>query len=410
MKRAIAVILVFGVAAYAQTLGELLEKAKNNPALQAQMLQEQKSESQKGAAMRAYSPTIEAIGAYSKKANTVVFEPKAVKTGEIRASMTLFDGLRRESTLGAAAKNRDAQKQTTEFTRQNIYLDITKEYYAYFDALYSLEAVDFKLRELEQNIKKFGVLVTNGLATKDSLEAMVASKKEAEYERENISLAMQSAQLNMELYTSEKISDLHPVKLAEYNAQETQRADIKADKLLLESLGYREGQYTYLPTFVVQDSFKKSSYSTYDDMGGLQKLPENNNELLVQLSFTLFDFGRISKEKEAAKLETMAAAKNLAYKQNALGVEISLRRIALEAAKKKLEAAKAGLEATSTAYEYTKKRFDENLISYTDYLSELTKKQDAITRAKTAENAVELKKAELAFASGIDINSLIKGN
>ncbi len=396
-------------ALHAQTLGELLEKAKNNGILQAQMLQEQKSESQKGAAMRAYSPTIEAIGAYSKKANTVVFEPKAVKTGEIRASMTLFDGLRRESAVSAAAKNADAQKQTTEFTRQNIYLDITKEYYGYFDALYSLEAVDFKLRELEQNIKKLGVLVTNGLATKDSLEAMVASKKEAEYERENIALAIESAQLNMELYTNAKISDIHPVKLSEQTA-EAQRADIKADKLLLESLGHKEGQYTYLPTLAVQDSFKKSSYSTYDDMGGLQKLPENNNELLVQLSFTLFDFGRISKEREAAKLETMAAAKNLAYKQNALSVEISLRRIALEAAKKKLEAAKAGLEATSTAYEYTKKRFDENLISYTDYLSELTKKQDAITRAKTAENAVELKKAELAFASGIDINSLIKGN
>ncbi len=397
-------------ALHAQTLGELLEKAKNNGALQAQMLQEQKSESQKGAAMRAYSPTVEAIGAYSKKANTVVFEPKAVKTGEIRASMTIFDGLRRESAIGAATKNADAQKLTTEFTKQSVYLDITKEYYAYFDALYALEAVDFKIRELEQNIKKFGVLVTNGLATKDSLEAMTASKKEAEYERENISLAMQGARLNMELYTSEKISELHPITLAEQSTKEAQRADIKADKLLLESLGHREGQYTYLPTLVVQDSFKKSSYSTYDDMGGLQKLPENNNELLVQLSFTLFDFGRISKEKEAAKLETMAAAKNLAYKQNALGVETKVRRIALEAAKKKLEAAKAGLEATNTAYEYTKKRFDENLISYTDYLSELTKKQDAITRAKTAENAVELKKAELAFASGIDINSLIKGN
>ncbi|MBP9616321.1 MAG: TolC family protein, partial [Aliarcobacter sp.] len=66
------------------------------------------------------------------------------------------------------------------------------------------------------------------------------------------------------------------------------------------------------------------------------------------------------------------------------------------------------LEATNTTYEFSKKRFDANLISYTEYLTELTKKQDANYRVILAKNDIELKKANLAFALGIDLLTLIK--
>jgi outer membrane protein len=411
-KTSIASIFIFMAASVlsADTLAQLIEKAKNNDGLNAQMMETAKADAVKSSELRGYSPKLELIGGYYKKANGVVFEPKEVKTGELRASMALFDGLRRDGAIKSASKNAEAQRYKTEFTKQNIMLDIIREYYSYFDALSALEAVKFKLSELEQNIKKLTILTTNGLATKDTLEAMVASKKEAEFDKENISLSLENSLLKLELYTNSNVGELSFSTLPEIAVDKAERADIKADKLAVEALRYNEWQSTYLPTLSIQDSYKKSKYSAYDDMGGLQRQPEYNNELSLQLSFTLFDFGKISKDREAARFQTLSAAKNLAYKESSAKIETRLKKIELSAAKTKLEAAKAGLEATSTAYEYSKKRFDANLISYTDYLSELTKKQDAYMRAKAAEDAVELKKAELAFAMGIDINTLIKGN
>jgi outer membrane protein len=404
--------LIFGVATlYGEGLGSLVEKLKNNDGLQAAMMNEQKSVEQKNSTLTAYSPKLEAFGTYYKKANGVVFEPKEVKSGELRASMIIFDGFKREAKYSTAKKNMEAFAYKTKYTKQSLMLDTIREYYSYFDAKAALEAVRFKKSELDGNVKKLTVLTENGLATKDTLEAVVAAKKDAEFEESNIALAMENSLLKLELYTNAPVENLTLTKLREVNTQAAgDRDDIKADKLTVESLKHAEKQNTYLPTLALQDSYKKYKYSYYDDMGGMQKLPAYNNELTLQLSFTIFDFGLIKKEREIARLEAMSAAKNLAYKETSAKIEARLKQSEYTAAKTKAEAAKASLAATDTTYDYTKKRFDANLVSYTDYLTELTKKYEALSRAKSAENNVEIKKAELAFAMGIDLDTLINGD
>jgi len=409
MRFAISALVCAG-AMYAQGLGALVENLQNNDALGSAILNEERSVVQKYAALTAYSPKVEAVGSYFKKANAIVFEPKEVKSGELRASMVLFDGFKREERYGAAKKNAMSAAYKTKYAKQSLILDTVREYYSYFDARAALDAVRFKQSELDGHVKKLTVLTQNGLATKDTLEAVVAAKKDAEYEEANVLLVMQNALLKLELYVNKPVEELSFSHLKELDTSvRGERDDIKADRLAVESLKHIEGQNTYLPTLLVQDSIKSHKYSTYDDMGGLQRLPTNNNELSLQLSLTIFDFGLIKKEREMARLEALSAAKNLSYKEHGARIEERLRQIELDAAKKKLSAAKASLEATMTTYEYAKKRFDASLISYTDYLSELSKKQDALSRAKSAEHGVEVKKAELAFAVGIDIQTLITG-
>lgn len=410
--RLILSALLCSASIYAQGLGSLVEKLQNNDALQAAALNEEKSVVQKNATLTAYSPKLEAIGTYYKKANGIVFEPKEVKSGELRASMLIFDGLKRESKYSSAKKNTEAYIYKTKYTKQTLLLDTIREYYSYFDAKAALEAVKFKEAELDESIKKLTVLTQNELATKDTLEAVTAAKKDAEFEEANILLAIENSLLKLELYANSKVENLEYAKLREFDASSDGfvRDDIKADRLGVESLRSAEGESSYLPTLALQDSFKRYKYSYYDDMGGLQRLPTYNNELTLQLSFTLFDFGLIKKEREIARLETMSAAKNLSYKERSAKIEAKLKRLEFEAAKRKMESAKASLESTTTTYDYTKKRFDANLVSYTDYLTELTKKQDAISRAKNAEDNVEIKKAELAFALGIDLHTLINGD
>ncbi len=404
-------ILSFACVLNAQGLGALLDKLKDNDSLQSAMLDEQKSGVQKDSTLAAYSPKLEAIGTYYKKANAVAFDPKEVKSGELKASMLLFDGLKRESRYGAAKKNAEAYAYKTKYTKQTLMLDTIKEYYSYFDSKAALEAVKFKQSELDEHIKKLTILVENGLSTKDTLQAVIAAKKDAEFEEANILLAIENSLLKLELYSNSKVETLEYAKLRELDTKESgERNDIKADKLSVESLKSAEGQSTYLPTLEIQNSRKYQKYSPYEDMGGQQKLPTYNNEFTAQLTFTIFDFGLIKKEREIARLETLSAAKRLSYKQNSAKIEARLKTSEYEAAKRKYEAAKSSLEATTTTYEFTKKRFDASLVGYTDYLTELTKRQDALSRARSAENNVEIKKAELALALGIDIQNLINGD
>jgi hypothetical protein len=100
--------------------------------------------------------------------------------------------------------------------------------------------------------------------------------------------------------------------------------------------------------------------------------------------------------------------KEIEYKEKSIQIERKLALKSLESSKIKLDSAIAALEATNTTYDFSKKRFDANLISYTEYLTELTKKQDANYRVILAKNDIELKKANLAFALGIDLLTLIK--
>lgn len=406
-----AMSVIYAATLYAQGLGALMQKAQNNDYIHALMMEEQKSNVQKDSILAAYLPKLEAIGTYYKKASGTVFEPTETKSGELRARMLIFDGLKRESKYSAAKKNAEAYANKTKHAKQTLILDTTREYYSYFDSNAALEAVKFKKSELDEQIKKFSILAENGLATKDSLQAVIAAKKDAEFEETNILLAIENSLLKLELYTNSKVETLEYIKLKELDIKESkERSDIKADKLSVESLKSAEGQSTYLPTLEIQNSRKYHKYSPYDDMGGQQKLPTYNNEFTAQLTFTIFDFGLIKKEREAARLETLSASKQLSYKQNSTKIEAKLKTSEYEAAKRKYEAAKSSLEATTTTYEFTKKRFDASLVSYTEYLTELTKRQDAISRARSAENSIEVKKAELALALGIDIQSLINGD
>jgi len=407
----LAISVICAVTLHAQGLGALVQKVQNNDYIQALMMEEQKSAIQKSSTLTAYSPKLEAVGTYYKKASGTVFEPTETKSGELKASMLLFDGLKRESRYSAAKKNAQAYTHKTKHAKQTLMLDTVREYYSYFDSKAALEAVRFKQSELDEQIKKFSILAENGLATKDSLQAVVAAKKDAEFEEANILLAVENSLLKLELYANSKVETLKYAKLRELDTKESgERNDIKADKLSVESLKSAEGQSTYLPTLEIQNSRKYHKYSSYEDMGGQQKLPTYNNEFTAQLTFTIFDFGLIKKEREIARLETLSAAKQLSYKQNSAKIEAKLKTIEYDTAKRKYEAAKSSLEATTTTYEFTKKRFDASLVSYTEYLTELSKRQEALSRAKSAENSVEIKKAELALALGIDIQSLINGD
>ena len=405
MLKNILIFFLISTSLYAVSLKELLNSIEvTNENYQAQQALQQMAKKQYESASKDNFPTLNLIGAYENNSKVLEHEPEDILYGELKASYTLYDGGRITNNKLAKKSLHASQKFNTQYLKQEIMLDVIREYFSFQNSKSAIEVLNYKINELDVQIKKSEILVKNDLATKDKLQALIASKKESLYDIETLKIDLENAILQLSLLTGLDILPQDDDKLLEPIYKEEQRYDIEAKKLEAQSSKYSSEKYNYLPTISINNSLKKQKYLDYDEIYN-DKL---NNQISLQINFPIFDFGKISKDKEASQLETLALNKEIEYKEKSIQIERKLALKSLESSKIKLDSAIAALEATNTTYDFSKKRFDANLISYTEYLTELTKKQDANYRVILAQNDIELKKANLAFALGIDLLTLIK--
>ena len=405
MLKNILILFLISTSLYAVSLKELLNSVEvTNENYQAQQALQQMAKKQYESASKDNFPTLNLIGAYENNSKVLEHEPEDILYGELKASYTLYDGGRITNNKLAKKSLHASQKFNTQYLKQEIMLDVIREYFSFQNSKSAIEVLNYKINELDVQIKKSEILVKNDLATKDKLQALIASKKESLYDIETLKIDLENAILQLSLLTGLDILPQDDDKLLEPIYKEEQRYDIEAKKLEAQSSKYSSEKYNYLPTISINNSLKKQEYLHYDEIYN-DKL---NNQISLQINIPIFDFGKISKDKEASQLETLALNKEIEYKEKSIQIERKLALKSLESSKIKLDSAIAALEATNTTYDFSKKRFDANLISYTEYLTELTKKQDANYRVILAQNDIELKKANLAFALGIDLLTLIK--
>ena len=405
MLKNILILFLISTSLYAVSLKELLNSVEvTNENYQAQQALQQMAKKQYESASKNDFPTLNLIGAYENNSKVLEHEPEDILYGELKASYTLYDGGRITNNKLAKKSLHESQKFNTQYLKQEIMLDVIREYFSFQNSKSAIEVLNYKINELDEQIKKSEILVKNDLVTKDKLQALIASKKESLYDIETLKIDLENAILQLSLLTGLDILPQDDDKLLEPIYKEEQRYDIEAKKLEAQSSKYSSEKYNYLPTISINNSLKKQEYLHYDEIYN-DKL---NNQISLQINFPIFDFGKISKDKEASQLETLALNKEIEYKEKSIQIERKLALKSLESSKIKLDSAIAALEATNTTYDFSKKRFDANLISYTEYLTELTKKQDANYRVILAQNDIELKKANLAFALGIDLLTLIK--
>lgn len=405
MLKKIIVLIFIATSLYANSLKELLSNIEvTNENYQAQQALQEMAKKQYESATKDNYPTFNLIGAYENNSKVLKTEPEDIAYAELKASYTLYDGEKIKNNELSKKSLYESQQLKTQYLKQEIMLEVIKQYFSYQNTKSAIDVINYKINELDGQIKKFEILVKNDLQTKDKLQALIASKKEALYDIETLKIDLENSILQLSLLTGFDILPQDNDKLIEPTYDEKDRFDIEAKKLEAKSVKYTSEGFNYLPTISINNSLKKQEYLHYDETYN----DKFNNQIMLQINFPIFDFGKISKDKEASQLEALALNKEIAYKEKSIQIERKLALKSLESSKVKLDSAILGLEATNTTYEFSKKRFDANLISYTEYLTELTKKQDANYRVILAKNDIELKKANLAFALGIDLLTLIK--
>lgn len=393
----------------ASDLSTLLPSVKSNLRLEASRLEIQKAQEQLDEAKTAYFPTITATGIYQRKDRTTAFEPQKFHGFEVGGEITVFDGFRREALLDALKVSKNGVFHNAAQEEQNILMETIAAYYDYLDAQDRLAVNRDKKTELSAQVARSEILAKNDLLTTDVLKSLVASKLEADYEEQNLRTLLEKHRKTLELLTSQSIND--PLGFQEINTPAfttIERHDLASDRFGVEILRHTEDRYTYLPSLSLGAKHKSYTYRDYDTMGGTNVQPENQNEITAALSMTLFDMGRISKEREQARIDTLKAQKLLDYKTKSLQNDAAIAILSIQTAQNAYQSALAEYEARMEAFTFVKKRFEAGLLNSTAYLTELTALSQSQARKAHARNALQVAKASAAYTHGIDLLTLIE--
>lgn len=404
-----ALLLLTAQSLLCADLASLLPSAKNNLRVESARLEIQKSKEQLDEAKTAYFPTVTATALYKKKDKTPAFEPNKIQGAEIGAQISVFDGFRREALLDALHASMSSAIHSLAQEEQNVLMETIASYYDYLDTQERLSVNKEKKNELLTEVNRFEILVKNGLSTSDVLKSLIASKLESDYDEQNLKMLLEKHRRHLELLTAKPIQEplaYQELKLPVFTTME--RHDIQSDQARVNILHNTEDRYTYLPSITLEAKHKYLEYSGYDTMGGTNLQPLNQNEITASLSMTLFDMGRISSEREQARIDTLKAKNLLDYKTKSLNNDAEIALISIQTTQNAYNAAKAEEEARSEAFGFIKKRFEAGLVNTTTYLSELTNLTQSRAKVHNARNTLQVAKASAAYAYGIDLMSLIE--
>ncbi|MDD5212653.1 MAG: TolC family protein [Sulfuricurvum sp.] len=405
-----ALLLLTAQSFMCADLTTLLPSAKSNLRVESARLEIEKSAAMLDEAKTAYFPTVTATALYKKKDKTPAFEPNSIQGAEVGAQITVFDGFRREALLDALHSSMASATHSLAQEEQNVLMETIAAYYDYLDTQDRLSVNKDKKNEILSEVERYEILVQNDLATTDILKSLIASKLATEYDEQNLKMLLEKHRKHLELLSATAICE--PIVYKELllpSFATLERHDLQSDRSKIDILRNTEDRYTYLPSLTLEAKHKYFEYSGYDTMGGTNLQPLNQNEVTASLSMTLFDMGRIAKEREQARIDTLKAQSLLDYKTQSLNNDAEIALMSIKTSQNAYEAAKAEEEARSESFSFIKQRFEAGLLNTTNYLSELTNLTQSRAKTHNALNTLQVAKASAAYAYGIDLMTLIEG-
>ncbi|RDU67717.1 hypothetical protein CQA53_00895 [Helicobacter didelphidarum] len=408
------------------TLKELLERANNNYSLQGQNLLNQQAQKEYLISKLAFIPTLDAkynfnhIGAGGRISDPTSYH---AQNAQLALSWT-FDWSTYEATR---EKNATMQKTNydTKYAKQSVYLQVVQQYYTYFSNESTLITLQHKLQQIQSDVDRVQKLYDQGLRTIADLESLKSQASSTKYQIDNATLNLTQSKLLLEYLTNSKIEGIRRANIADPTYVLEDRSDIKSLEYQIKALKYQNAQLHYYPSFTLQDTYTYNMQipnfaqdminnaianpgGGFSSGGFLANYAYNHNSFALNFTYQLFAKIGLSVQKQSFTLATLANEKNLAYKKEEQKKDEELYRKAIEVAKNQIISAKASLISANLSYDNMKKRYDANLVTFTEYLTALSTKYDAESTFIQALNNYEMQKANYIFYSGQEIDKYVK--
>ncbi|MBR2495041.1 TolC family protein [Helicobacter sp.] len=410
-------------------LKDLLNGADSNYSLQAQMLQAQSNKKVASVAKAAFLPRFDIDYDYQHNYKTINnmmqfgnFGNYQTQAANARFSLDLFSGF---STINMIREKNATYRSSVadvEYTKQSIYLQVIQQYYSYFNNLSQLLSLKRQLDQVRADLVRIQKLYESGLSTIDDLESLRSQVSSSEYQIADMRLSVEQNILMLKYLTNIDFDGLKREDLATPALKDNlERQDIISLKEQINALKYQNKQQHYYPTITLSDTYtwqiQKPEYVANPTKFGsdpatapfYQRLfPTHANVIGLSVTLKVFDDIGVSFQKQVLRLSQLAQEKQLAYKQAEKTKDEMLYRKTLEVARSKILSAEASLKSANISFDNVRKKYNNQLVNFTDYLRALSTKYNAEATYNQALNNYELQKANYIFYSGQQIQEYIK--
>ncbi|WP_295738694.1 TolC family protein [uncultured Helicobacter sp.] len=400
------------------TLAELLEGAKKNYNLEAKELAILQAQAVNRAAYGEFLPTLD--GAYQYQDTDNPSMRLKAHTSSAKANWEIFSGFKTYNKVREKGSLYRASIEDKEHTKDQLFLNIIEQYYGYFTNRAQLLSLEQKRTQLESNIRRVERLYNAGLTTIDDVESLRAEVLATEHELANIKMEIEKNKFMLSLLSQSEVEALErkTIKTPLFKLDEN-RHDLNMLNFQAQSAKYQARQINYLPivsvsdTYVINSDITKNGSLAFKDLPpGMsandmlpmiqRSFPLNQNQIMISATIHL-DALTIYRQNEAARLGYMKSLKELAYKKEEQKKDERMYRKSLEIAVAKIKASEAALRSANIAFDNVAKKYDAQILNFTDYLQSLTKKVEAEATYNQALNNYEMQKAYYIYYSGQDL-------
>ena len=412
MKR-LSKIMLIGLLPFsldAMGLNDMLQTTiKNNLNVKSQDYNIKSKQEEYKSVSNTFVPTIN-IGVNYSKLDLDIRDTQVGATASTFAkfSVDLYDGGKNSSIK----KQKDLEIKMAKLSKD----DFIKQ------TLLEVLTLYFNTKTIEENIKSFEdkskVLLSEykrkkqkydlDMITYDEVLKLQSEYEINKYEIDELKYQKTSSYQNLSLLVGKEIKVLDDAKLADIlEIDFTQSPNIKilqtALKVLDESV--KQLSSSKKPKLKLEDTLSAYNYNEYNKKL-LRDLPKQQNQLLVTLSFNLYDTSTRAK-KQALILAKQQKQEQLAYSKvkEKMLFELSYKKLLTQ--KSKISSSKRALEMAQTVFKMVESKYQNGVVDNITYLDALSKKTINYALYSKALNDYEIAKANYYFMSGVEYRDVL---
>ena len=412
MIKKLYLICVIPSFVFAHTLNELVEMSFNNKLIESSKMNIESTQYEYESVKAKYLPQLSLGAKYqlTNKETSSVADNINVLYAEV--DYNIYDGGKRENTFDSYESDILSAKENLSDLKNKIALEVVNYYYNYMSLSSQKEAKLKHIEQLQAQHQRLQKFLEAGKVTNDEVDKIVSRVQSANVNLHEIELNIQTILHNLEYLVGKKVSVTGTSKIEEYIEQEDNgiRSDLKALKLDTESLLYKAKaqKSDYLPSLNINDTYYRYdlNYKTLTYNGLSDEYTQNL--ISLNLSWNIFGFGTTKKAYESAYKKYTASKSKFEYEKNKASVDLKLAKKALEIGKLKILSAEAALKAADSTYVTIKNKYQNGLVDNVAYLEALSEKYSAISQLKDATYDLEIKKTNIIYHSGKNIEEYIK--
>lgn len=403
-----ALLLIAPSFIFAQNLSQLLDLSKDNKLLDATNKGVQSIKLEYESVKNAYMPNL-TLGAKAQATNKETNStPDRLYTAYGNLTYTIYDGGKKQDTYDSYESTINSANKNLEFTKNQIHLEVIKNYYSYLAYVSQKEA---KLQEIEQlkaqqtRLQRF---LEVGTTTKDEVEKIISNVEKSNVELHEIYLNIETILHNLEYLVGKQVNVEDGSKILEFIPKdENTRADIKALEYDSQAIlaNAKTKKSSNMPNLSISDTY--TSYDmNYKTLGNSDEYEQNI--VALNLSWKIFDFGATKKSYESAFKKYLASKSQYEYEKSKASIDLKLAIKAYEIGKLKINSATEALKAAQSTYNAIKIKFQNGFVDNISYLQALSEKYNAQSTLNSALYDLEIKKANIIYHSGKDLQEYIR--